>query len=101
MFCVFKPNKGKAKNALKTFFAKDDTLSLGVCNGCQLFVELGLLNPEHQEKPKMLHNDSGKFECAFTSVEIKQNNSQRTLGLISFVHQRISINTSRFKNSNA
>jgi phosphoribosylformylglycinamidine synthase len=65
----------KAKNALKTFFAKDDTLSLGVCNGCQLFVELGLLNPEHQEKPKMLHNDSGKFECAFTSVEIKQNNS--------------------------
>jgi len=65
----------KAKNALKTFFAKEDTLSLGVCNGCQLFVELGLLNPEHEEKPKMLHNDSGKFECTFTSVEIKQNNS--------------------------
>mgnify|MGYP006090255033 FL=1 len=65
----------KAKNALKNFFAKEDTLSLGVCNGCQLFVELGLLNPEHEEKPKMLHNDSGKFECTFTSVEIKQNNS--------------------------
>ena len=65
----------KAKNALKTFFAKEDTLSLGVCNGCQLFVELGLLNPEHEEKPKMLHNDSGKFECTFTSVEIKQNDS--------------------------
>ncbi|MDG1328132.1 MAG: phosphoribosylformylglycinamidine synthase subunit PurQ, partial [Flavobacteriaceae bacterium] len=65
----------KAKNALKTFFAKEDTLSLGVCNGCQLFVELGLLNPEHEEKPKMLHNDSGKFECTFTSVEIKKNNS--------------------------
>ena len=62
----------KAKNALKNFFAKEDTLSLGVCNGCQLFVELGLLNPEHKEKPKMLHNDSGKFECSFTSVEIKQ-----------------------------
>ena len=65
----------KAKNALKNFFAKEDTLSLGVCNGCQLFVELGLLNPEHEEKPKMLHNDSGKFECTFTSVEIKNNNS--------------------------
>tara|TARA_B100001063_G_scaffold239923_1_gene264177 strand:- start:2519 stop:6187 length:3669 start_codon:yes stop_codon:yes gene_type:complete len=65
----------KAKNALKNFFAKEDTLSLGVCNGCQLFVELGLLNPEHEEKPKMLHNDSGKFECTFTSVEIKKNNS--------------------------
>lgn len=65
----------KAKDALKNFFAKEDTLSLGVCNGCQLFVELGLLNPEHKEKPKMLHNDSGKFECSFTSVEIKNNNS--------------------------
>ena len=65
----------KAKNALKNFFAKEDTLSLGVCNGCQLFIELGLLNPEHKEKHKMLHNDSGKFECSFTSVEIKNNNS--------------------------
>ena len=65
----------KAKNALKTFFAREDTLSLGVCNGCQLFIELGLLTPEHEEKPKMLHNDSGKFECTFTSVEIKKNNS--------------------------
>ncbi len=65
----------KANKALKDFFAKDDTLSLGVCNGCQLFVELGLLTPEDTEKPKMLHNDSGKFECSFTSVEIQKNNS--------------------------
>lgn len=65
----------KANTALKNFFAKDDTLSLGVCNGCQLFVELGLLNPEDDEKPKMLHNDTGKFECVFTSVKIQENNS--------------------------
>jgi phosphoribosylformylglycinamidine synthase len=65
----------KANTALKNFFAKNDTLSLGVCNGCQLFVELGLLNPEDIEKPKMLHNDSGKFECNFTSVTIQENNS--------------------------
>ena len=65
----------KANTALKNFFHKDDTLSLGVCNGCQLFVELGLLNPEDTEKPKMLHNDSGKFECNFTSVTIQENNS--------------------------
>src|SRR5690606_38489245 len=63
----------KANKALKNFFAKDDTLSLGVCNGCQLFVELGLLNPEDEEKPKMLHNASGKFECVFTSVKIQEN----------------------------
>ncbi|WP_313115230.1 phosphoribosylformylglycinamidine synthase [Aequorivita sediminis] len=65
----------KANKALKNFFAKDDTLSLGVCNGCQLFVELGLLNPEDEEKPKMLHNDTNKFECVFTSVTIQENNS--------------------------
>ncbi len=65
----------KAKAALDNFFAREDTLSIGVCNGCQLFVELGLLNPDHEEKPKMLHNDSGKFECNFTSVEISENDS--------------------------
>lgn len=65
----------KAHKALKNFFAQDDTLSLGVCNGCQLFIELGLLNPEDDEKPKMLHNDTGKFECVFTSVKIQENNS--------------------------
>ena len=65
----------KANKALKDFFAKDDTLSLGVCNGCQLFIELGLLNPEHEEKPKMLHNETAKFECSFTSVDIQENNS--------------------------
>ena len=65
----------KANTALKNFFARPDTMSIGVCNGCQLFVELGLINPDHDEKPKMLHNDSGKFECNFTSVEIAENNS--------------------------
>jgi phosphoribosylformylglycinamidine synthase len=65
----------KANKALKDFFARPDTLSLGVCNGCQLFIELGLINPDHDVKPKMLHNDSGKFECTFTSVEIAENKS--------------------------
>jgi phosphoribosylformylglycinamidine synthase len=65
----------KANMALKNFFARPDTMSIGVCNGCQLFVELGLIHPDHDNKPKMLHNDSGKFECNFTSVEIAKNNS--------------------------
>ena len=64
-----------AQTALQNFFNRKDTLSLGVCNGCQLFIELGLLHPEDTEKPKMLHNDSGKFECNFTSVKIQENNS--------------------------
>ena len=65
----------KANKALKDFFARPDTLSVGICNGCQLFVELDLINPEHDEKPKMLHNDSHKHESGFTSVKIQKNDS--------------------------
>ena len=71
---AFKYN-AKAKKGLDSFFARPDTLSLGVCNGCQLFIELGLINPDHIEKPKMLHNDSGKFECTFTSVTLQESSS--------------------------
>jgi phosphoribosylformylglycinamidine synthase len=63
----------KAKHAIQAFFERPDTLSLGVCNGCQLFIELGLLHPNHKEKPRMLHNDSGKFECVFTDVVIEES----------------------------
>lgn len=65
----------KAKEALDKFYARKDTLSLGICNGCQLMVELNLINPEHEKKAKMLHNDSHKFESAFLSLDIQQNNS--------------------------
>ena len=65
----------KANSAMKTFFEREDTLSIGICNGCQLFIEMGLINRDHEQKPKMLHNESHKFECVFTSVEIPENNS--------------------------
>ncbi|QEE50057.1 phosphoribosylformylglycinamidine synthase [Flavobacterium alkalisoli] len=65
----------KAKTALENFFKREDTLSVGICNGCQLFIELGLINPDHENKPKMLHNDSHKHESAFTSVTVQENNS--------------------------
>lgn len=65
----------KAKQALENFYARKDTLSLGICNGCQLMVELGLVYPDHDEKPKMLHNESHKFESAFLNVDIQENNS--------------------------
>jgi len=71
----------KARLALENFFAREDTLSIGICNGCQLFVELGLINPDHEVKPKMLHNDSHKHESGFTSVAIQENNSVMLSGL--------------------
>ena len=70
-----------AKKAITDFFQRRDTLSLGVCNGCQLFVELGLLHPTHKEKPKMKHNDSGKFECVFSTIDIQSNNTVLFQGL--------------------
>ncbi|GFD92957.1 phosphoribosylformylglycinamidine synthase [Alteromonas sp. KUL156] len=65
----------KANTALKNFFNREDTLSVGICNGCQLFMELELINPEHNEHGKMLHNDSKKHESSFTSVKVQENNS--------------------------
>ena len=71
---AFKYNE-KAKLALKKFFSREDTLSIGICNGCQLWMELDLINPEHTERGKMGYNDSQKHESAFTSVTIQKNNS--------------------------
>lgn len=65
----------KAKAALDRFYARPDTLSLGVCNGCQLMVELNLVNPELPKRDYMKHNVSHKFESIFLGVNIPENNS--------------------------
>ena len=71
---AFKYNE-KAKSSLENFMKRKDTLSIGICNGCQLFMELDLINPEHEIHGKMTFNDSKKHESAFTSVKIQKNNS--------------------------
>lgn len=71
---AFKFNE-KARVALENFYKRENTLSLGICNGCQLMVELGLIYPEHAEMPKMLHNDSHKLESGFVNVTIQNTNS--------------------------
>ena len=71
---AFKYNE-KARQALENFYKRSDTLSLGVCNGCQLMVELDLVNPSHPDKIKMSHNDSHKFESCFVNVDIEENES--------------------------
>ncbi len=65
----------KAKSAIDRFYARKDTLSLGICNGCQLMAELELLYPEHEKKHKMVHNDSHKFESNFITLDIPKNHS--------------------------
>lgn len=65
----------KARTAIENFYAREDTLSLGVCNGCQLMTALKLVYPDHEEHPVMLHNDSHKFESNFVNVDINCSNS--------------------------
>ena len=65
----------KAKTALTNFYKREDTLSVGICNGCQLLMELELINPEHEVHGKMHHNNSHKHESIFTSVKVQENNS--------------------------
>ncbi|MDR0732887.1 MAG: phosphoribosylformylglycinamidine synthase [Dysgonamonadaceae bacterium] len=65
----------KAKKVLDDFYDRPDTLSLGVCNGCQLMMELNLVTPRYKIYRQMLHNDSHKFESAFVSVTIPKNKS--------------------------
>ncbi len=65
----------QAKETLERFYARPDTLSLGVCNGCQLMAELGLIYPEHEEKQRLLHNDTGKYESQFLCINILESNS--------------------------
>ncbi|NRA48367.1 MAG: phosphoribosylformylglycinamidine synthase [Phaeodactylibacter sp.] len=71
---TFKYNEN-AKKALEHFFARADVLSIGICNGCQLFMELGLIYPEQNPHPLMDFNDSHKHESGFTSVKVGKNNS--------------------------
>lgn len=65
----------RAKETLKRYFEREDTLSLGICNGCQLMIELNLINPEHAKPTRMEHNRSHKFESQFLGLTIPQNNS--------------------------
>ena len=69
----FKFNE-KAKKALENFYQREDTLSLGVCNGCQLMVELGLINSLEAQLP-MQHNNSHKFESNYLTLNVLENNS--------------------------
>ncbi len=71
----------KANKALKDFYAREDTMSLGVCNGCQLMMELDLLYPGKVNHPKMHHNASHKFESAFVNVNIPDSPSIMMKGI--------------------
>ena len=65
----------KAKEVLDNFYKRENTLSLGVCNGCQLMMELGLIYDNKDNHPTMKHNSSHKFESIFLTMQIPENSS--------------------------
>jgi phosphoribosylformylglycinamidine synthase len=78
----------KANETLRRYYARKDTLSLGICNGCQLMMELGLITPDDDKKAKMLRNDSHKFESNFVDVSLLESNS---VMFSSLAHSRLGV----------
>ena len=63
----------KLKKMFDDFYARPDTLSLGVCNGSQLMALLGWvprMGLEIEKQPRFVHNVSGKFESRWAQVEV-------------------------------
>lgn len=73
------------------FYERPDTFSLGVCNGCQLMALLGWIpGPKvggvmgvggDPSQPRFIHNESGRFECRFTSVRIEESPAMMFKGM--------------------
>ncbi|GMI80027.1 purine biosynthesis 4 [Hibiscus trionum] len=78
-------------NQFQEFYKRPDTFSLGVCNGCQLMALLGWVpGPQvggvfgaggDPSQPRFVHNESGRFECRFTSVSIKDSPAMMFKGM--------------------
>ncbi|MEW6381431.1 MAG: phosphoribosylformylglycinamidine synthase [bacterium] len=68
---IFRYNQ-TARTVLRDFYQRQDTLSLGICNGCQLMTQLNLIYPAYEEskQPKLLPNRSNIFESRFLTVDI-------------------------------
>ena len=60
----------KAREAFARYFARPDTFSLGVCNGCQMLSQLSDLIPGAQHWPRFHKNRSDQFEARVSQVEV-------------------------------
>src|SRR5690606_3356728 len=57
------------------FFARGDTFSLGVCNGCQMMAQLKSLIPGADHWPRLMRNASEQYEARLTLVEVVESPS--------------------------
>ena len=64
-----------AQNQFKTFFHREETFSLGICNGCQMMSQLKDLIPGADHWPRFVRNLSEQFEARLNMVEVLESNS--------------------------
>jgi phosphoribosylformylglycinamidine synthase len=65
----------RAKDEFETFFNREDSFALGVCNGCQMISNLTEIIPGSKNWPSFSRNVSEQFEARFSSVKIGESNS--------------------------
>ncbi|GAL21688.1 phosphoribosylformylglycinamidine synthase synthetase subunit and glutamine amidotransferase subunit [Vibrio maritimus] len=65
----------QARNQFQNFFHREDTFSLGVCNGCQMLSNLKELIPGADLWPRFVRNESERFEARFSLVEVQKSDS--------------------------
>ncbi len=65
----------QAREQFEGFFKRNDTFSLGVCNGCQMLSNLRDLIPGAELWPRFVRNESERFEARFSLVEVQQSDS--------------------------
>ncbi len=65
----------RARAEFSAFFAREDTLALGVCNGCQMMSNLHSIIPGSGHWPRFVQNQSERFEARFASVRIEPSPS--------------------------
>jgi phosphoribosylformylglycinamidine synthase len=73
-------NAGLAE-AFSDFFNRPDTLSLGICNGCQMMSQLKTLIPGASEWPRFVRNRSEQYEARFAQVEVMASPSLLLAGM--------------------
>ncbi|MER2493547.1 phosphoribosylformylglycinamidine synthase [Catenovulum sediminis] len=65
----------RARNEFQSFFERENTFALGVCNGCQMLSTLKELIPGTEHWPRFVRNMSERFEARFSMVEVQHSNS--------------------------
>ena len=71
----------RARAEFAAFFAREDTLALGVCNGCQMMSALHSIIPGSGHWPRFVQNKSERFEARLVSVKIEKSPSVLFAGM--------------------